>query len=85
MGGRSRVEICWDCHDQQSCKICASCKSFPGKQRKFFAQLAYNYNIYTHQVWFCTKTVKFLHKQLNSNKKFTYLTDDNAFTLFLFQ
>ena len=30
-----RVEICRDRHDQQSCKICASCVNFPGKQRDF--------------------------------------------------
>ena len=31
----SRVEIRRDRHDQQSCKICASCVNFPGQQRNF--------------------------------------------------
>ena len=30
-----RVEICRDRHDRGSCKICASCVNFPGKQRDF--------------------------------------------------
>ena len=30
-----RVEICRDRHDRQSCKICATCVNFPGKQRDF--------------------------------------------------
>ena len=32
---KDRVEICRDLHDRQSCKICASCVNFPGKQRDF--------------------------------------------------
>ena len=30
-----RVEICRDRHDRRSCKICAICVNFPGKQRDF--------------------------------------------------
>ena len=30
-----RVEICRDRHDGRSCKICASCVNFPGKQLDF--------------------------------------------------
>ena len=33
--GLFRVEICRDRHDRRSCKICASCVNFPGKQRDF--------------------------------------------------
>ena len=44
----------------------------------------YSYKIYTREVWFCTETVKILHTQLNFNKKYTQITDINAFTLFLF-
>ena len=36
----SRVEICRNRHDQRSCKICASCVNFPGKQRNF----SHNFN-----------------------------------------
>ena len=34
-----RVVICRDRHDWQSCKICASCKNAPGKQRDFLHNL----------------------------------------------
>ena len=34
-----RVEICRDRHDQRSCKICASCVNFPGKQRNLLHNL----------------------------------------------
>ena len=40
--------------------------------RRFVAKLN---KIYTHQVWFCTETVKILHTQLNSNKRATKITD----------
>ena len=33
--GEVRVEICRNRHDRRSCKICASCVKFPGKQRDF--------------------------------------------------
>ena len=77
-----RVEIC---HDRRSCKICAGCVNFPWMQRYFSHNFAYNYMLYTQQVWFCTETVEILHTQLNSNKKATRITDINAFTLFLFE
>ena len=34
-GRATSVEICRDRRDQRSCKICASCVNFPGKQRNF--------------------------------------------------
>ena len=42
-----------------------------------------NYKIYTHQVWFCTETVKILHTRLNFNKTTTKINDLCAFSLFL--
>ena len=42
-----RVEICHDRRDQRSCKICASCVNFSGKQRNFPHNLP--------------KTTRFLH------------------------
>ena len=39
-----RVEICRDRHDQRSCKICASCVNFPGKQHNF----SHNLRRFTH-------------------------------------
>ena len=35
----SRVEICRDCHDWRSCKICARCVNFSGKQHLFLHNL----------------------------------------------
>ena len=56
-----RGEICRDRHDRRSCKICASCVNFSGKQRNF----SHNLHLHTPSVifhWNCrnfTHSVKF--------------------------
>ena len=45
-----RVEICRDRHDRQSCKICASCVFFSGKQRDFSHNLHRTLNLHTPSV-----------------------------------
>ena len=44
-----RVEICRDRRDWRSCKICASCVNFPGKQYDFSQNLR-RITRFTHQV-----------------------------------
>ena len=45
----ARVEICREGHDHRSCKICASCVNFPGKQCDFSQNLR-KITRFTHQV-----------------------------------
>ena len=59
------------------------CK-FSRKTTRFLAWFALNFKIYTHQVWFCTETVKILCTKLISSKKSTKITEIYAFALFLF-
>ena len=42
LGPQSRVEICRDRHNRRSCKICASCVNFSGKQRDLWHNLRRN-------------------------------------------
>ena len=56
---RCRVEICRDRHDWRSCKICASCVNFPGKQRDFSYDLPRTTR-FAHTKWdFTLKILKF--------------------------
>ena len=54
-----RVEICRDRHDRRSCKICASCVNFTGKQCNFSHNLRRTTK-FTHTKWdFALKLLKF--------------------------
>ena len=56
-----RVEICRDRHDRRSCKICASCVIFSGKQRDFLHNL-HKTSRFTHtKCDFALKLLNFTH------------------------
>ena len=71
----SRVEICRDRHDQRSCKICAICVNFPGKQQDFLHNL-HRTTRFTHTK--CDFALS-LYAQLNSYKKSTKITDISVY------
>ena len=54
-----RVEICRDRHDRRSCKICASCVNFPGKQRNFSHNLRRTTRFTPAKCDFALKLLKF--------------------------
>ena len=54
-----RVEICRDRHDRRSCKICAICVNFPGKQPVFLHDLLRTTNITHTMCDFALKLLKF--------------------------
>ena len=78
-----RVEICRNRHDQQSCKIGATCVNFPGKQRDF----SHNFHRttrFTHTKYnFALKLLRFYTVCKILSKKNTTIIDINAFTLLL--
>ena len=75
-----RVEICRDRHDRRSCKICAICVNFPGKQRDFSHNLRRTRRRRRRfTLTKCDFALK--HTWLNSKKIYKI----NAFTLFLFE
>ena len=56
---QNRVEICRDRHDRRSCKICASCVNFPGKQRNFSHNLHRTTRFTPAKCNFALKLLKF--------------------------
>ena len=55
----SRAEIFRDRHDQRSCKICASCVNFPGKQCNFLHNLRRTTRFTHTKCNFALKLLKF--------------------------
>ena len=80
-----RVVICRDRPDRRSCKICASCVNFPGKQRNFLHNLRRTTGFTPAKCNFALKLLNFYTLSQILKKKLTQITDINAYTLFLFE